>query len=142
MANARIQSQNRKKRSNEAVNQSNQNTVTSISGITTNPEQFHQLKLAIEAHDYDAFKRILGTSMIGVNDLDEIGGPSLLMIASEAGCLRIVKELISRGADVDYQDSDNWTALMCATKEGRVDCANELLDAGASVDLKDMGGWT
>ena len=138
------QTQNRFKRGNSAQNtpsQSNQNTVTSISGITKNPEQFHQLRVAIEGHDIDSFNRVFNQFCFGVNDLDEIGGPSLLMIAAESGCLRILKELISRGADIDYQDYDNWTALMCATKESKVDCALELIESGANIELKDMGGW-
>ena len=133
--------QARKKRSNDTINQSNQNTVTSISGITTNPEQFHQLRLAIEANDLDAFKRILNQTMIAVNDLDEIGGLSLLMIAAEAGSLRIVKDLIARGADQDYQDVDNWTALLCAIKECKSEVAIELIESGCNIRLRDMGGW-
>lgn len=62
------------------------------------------------------------TSQIGPNDLDEvsfvqavvtpfinlfsqkIGSYSFLMIAADVGCLKIMKELINRGADIDYQD--------------------------------------
>ena len=141
MSNLRIQSQIRKKRNNETPNQSNQSTVTSIDGITTNPELFHQLRVSIERHDLDSFKRIMNQSNIGVDDLDEIGGPSLLMIAAECGCKKILKELISRGADIDYQDYDNWTALITATKNGRVECALELIECGANLELKDMAGW-
>lgn len=123
------------------MNASNQNTVTSITAITSNPEQFHQIRLAIESNDYDVFKRLFHQTMIGVNDLDEIGGPSFLMIASEVGSTRIVKELILKGADIDYQDNDYWTALIVASREGHIGVALELIESGANIELRDVNGW-
>lgn len=120
---------------------SNQNTVTSITAITSNPEQFYQIQLAIESNDYDSFKRLFNQPNIGANDLDEIGGPSFLMIASEVGSVRIVKELISKGADIDYQDNDYWSALIVASKEGHIGVALELIESGAKIELKDINGW-
>ncbi|RWS07029.1 kinase D-interacting substrate of 220 kDa-like isoform X2 [Dinothrombium tinctorium] len=72
----------------------------------------------------------------------QVGGYSLLMIATECGLSKFVQELIARGADVNYQDGDDWTALMIAAKENQVDILSDLLEAGANVELRDMGGWT
>lgn len=123
------------------MNASNQNTVTSMSALTTNPEVFHRIRSAIECNDYDEFKRLLCQPTVGVNDLDEIGGPSFLMIAAEVGSSRMIKELISKGADIDYQDNDYWTALIVATREGHTAVVLELIESGCNIELKDINGW-
>ena len=40
------------------------------------------------------------------------------MIAANNGHERAVELLLQRGAEVDLQDSDGWTALMCAADNG------------------------
>uniref|UniRef100_A0A4W6FWE6 Kinase D-interacting substrate 220b n=1 Tax=Lates calcarifer TaxID=8187 RepID=A0A4W6FWE6_LATCA len=64
------------------------------------------------------------------------------MLAAEQGSLEIVQELIRRGANVNLDDVDCWSALICAAKEGHVDVVKELLENSAYIEHRDMGGWT
>uniref|UniRef100_A0A4W5RCK5 Kinase D-interacting substrate 220b n=1 Tax=Hucho hucho TaxID=62062 RepID=A0A4W5RCK5_9TELE len=64
------------------------------------------------------------------------------MLASEQGSIEIVQELIRRGANVNLDDVDCWSALICAAKEGHVEVVKELLESTAYIEHRDMGGWT
>uniref|UniRef100_A0AAQ5YG38 KAP NTPase domain-containing protein n=1 Tax=Amphiprion ocellaris TaxID=80972 RepID=A0AAQ5YG38_AMPOC len=61
---------------------------------------------------------------------------------SEQGNLEILQELIRRGANVNLDDVDCWTALISAAKEGHVEVVRELLENNANLEHRDMGGWT
>lgn len=69
-------------------------------------------------------------------------GQTPLMLASEQGSLEIVQELIRRGANVNLDDVDCWSALISAAKEGHVEVVRELLENSAYIEHRDMGGWT
>ncbi|KAF7201731.1 kinase D-interacting substrate of 220 kDa B isoform X2 [Nothobranchius furzeri] len=69
-------------------------------------------------------------------------GQTPLMVAAEVGSLEIVQELIRRGACVDMDDVDCWTALISAAKEGHIEVVTELLENNANLEHRDMGGWT
>lgn len=45
-----------------------------------------------------------------------------------------------RGADIQAEDMDNWTALLCATKAGHIEIVLYLLDHGADIEHREMGG--
>ncbi|XP_053213387.1 kinase D-interacting substrate of 220 kDa B-like isoform X2 [Panonychus citri] len=111
-------------------------TVLVISGY------FNDARELIEDGKNDQLISLLDEGRLGVNDVGEAGGMSLLMVAAESGNLRIVQELIRRGADLNYQDLDDWNTLITATKEGNLDIVTELVEAGATLDATDMGGWT
>uniref|UniRef100_A0A667XMY9 Kinase D interacting substrate 220 n=1 Tax=Myripristis murdjan TaxID=586833 RepID=A0A667XMY9_9TELE len=64
------------------------------------------------------------------------------MVAAEQGSLEIVRELIRRGANVNLDDVDCWTALISAAKEGHIDVVRELLENNANLEHRDMGGWS
>uniref|UniRef100_A0A3Q3L3K8 Kinase D-interacting substrate 220b n=1 Tax=Mastacembelus armatus TaxID=205130 RepID=A0A3Q3L3K8_9TELE len=64
------------------------------------------------------------------------------MLAAEQGSLDIVQELIRRGANVNLDDVDCWSALISAAKEGHVEVVKELLENSAYIEHRDMGGWT
>ncbi|XP_064195872.1 kinase D-interacting substrate of 220 kDa B isoform X4 [Anguilla rostrata] len=87
---------------------------------------------AIKAH-LEKFKEVDGRSD---------NGQTPLMLASEQGSLEIVQELIRRGANVNLDDVDCWTALISAAKEGHVEVVKELLESSAYIEHRDMGGWT
>ncbi|TRY55963.1 hypothetical protein DNTS_011345 [Danionella cerebrum] len=87
---------------------------------------------AVKAH-LDKFKEVDGRSD---------NGQTPLMLASEQGSLDIVQELIRRGANVNLDDVDCWSALISAAKEGHVEVVNELLENSAYIEHRDMGGWT
>lgn len=69
-------------------------------------------------------------------------GQTPLMLAAEQGSLEIVQELIRRGANVNLDDVDCWSALISAAKEGHLDVVDELLENDAYIEHRDMGGWT
>ncbi|KAK3563407.1 hypothetical protein QTP86_026229, partial [Hemibagrus guttatus] len=69
-------------------------------------------------------------------------GQTPLMLAAEQGSVEIVQELIRRGANVNLDDVDCWTALISASKEGHVEVVQELLANNANLEHRDMGGWT
>ena len=54
-----------------------------------------------------------------------------------------VKDLIRRGADVDYQDSpDGWTPLIYSIYYGNTNARKVLIDAGADIELGDYANRT
>ncbi|KAM6954348.1 kinase D-interacting substrate of 220 kDa B isoform 2-T2 [Aplochiton taeniatus] len=87
---------------------------------------------ALKGH-LDKFKEVDGRSD---------NGQTPLMLASEQGSLEIVQELIRRGANVNLDDVDCWSALISAAKEGHEEVVKELLDSSAYIEHRDMGGWT
>ncbi|KAM9435198.1 kinase D-interacting substrate of 220 kDa B isoform 2-T3 [Clarias gariepinus] len=87
---------------------------------------------ALKAH-LEKFKEVDGRSD---------NGQTPLMLAAEQGSLEIVQELIRRGANVNLDDVDCWSALISAAKEGHVEVVKELLDNSAYIEHRDMGGWT
>ncbi|XP_054871836.1 kinase D-interacting substrate of 220 kDa B isoform X7 [Amphiprion ocellaris] len=87
---------------------------------------------ALKAH-LDRFKEVDGRSD---------NGQTPLMLAAEQGSLEIVQELIRRGANVNLDDVDCWSALISAAKEGHMDVVKELLENSAYIEHRDMGGWT
>ncbi|XP_067273656.1 kinase D-interacting substrate of 220 kDa B isoform X4 [Pseudorasbora parva] len=87
---------------------------------------------AVKAH-LDKFKEVDGRSD---------NGQTPLMLASEQGSIEIVQELIRRGANVNLDDVDCWSALICAAKEGHEEVVKELLENSAYIEHRDMGGWT
>ncbi|XP_023680586.1 kinase D-interacting substrate of 220 kDa B isoform X2 [Paramormyrops kingsleyae] len=87
---------------------------------------------AVKVH-LDKFKEVDGRSD---------NGQTPLMLAAEQGSLEIVQELIRRGANVNLDDVDCWTALISAAKEGHVEVVMELLENSAYIEHRDMGGWT
>ncbi|XP_068609521.1 kinase D-interacting substrate of 220 kDa B [Brachionichthys hirsutus] len=87
---------------------------------------------ALKAH-LDRFKEVDGRSD---------NGQTPLMLAAEQGSLEITQELIRRGANVNLDDVDCWSALISGAKEGHEEVVKELLESSAYIEHRDMGGWT
>jgi ankyrin repeat protein len=58
--------------------------------------------------------------------------------------LNLVSDLITLGANVDWQDEDNYnyTPLHLAVREESVEIARMLIDSGADLNLQDQWGYT
>jgi ankyrin repeat protein len=65
-------------------------------------------------------------------------------VRSDKPNLNLVSDLIVLGANVDWQDEDNFnrTPLHWATIWGRLEIARMLIDAGADVNVQDDRGMT
>lgn len=68
-------------------------------------------------------------------------GMTPLMLASELGNERAVRELIARGAFLDHR-SHGYTALHLASLKGHFPIVLDLIEAGAALDLRDWNGQT
>merc|ERR1712029_383919 len=72
-------------------------------------------------------------------------GTSLLNAASE-GYLRGLKEILSRGVNLEFSEwnslsrLDGKTALLLASENGHVGIIRELLDRGANIEAQDKYG--
>ncbi len=84
-------------------------------------------------------------------DEEDKHGYSLLISAAHYGNLAVVRELLSRGATVDFREHrpDGWTPLMFATRAPEndihathdfIDIVRLLIAAGADVNARDGAG--
>ena len=74
-------------------------------------------------------KRLL--TIYNVDTCDE-RGDSLLMFASCNGNQKMCKTLLKKGASVDKENHDGWTALLYSSWKGHIEVCNMLL--GYCVD--------
>jgi ankyrin repeat protein len=65
-----------------------------------------------------------------------------LLNAAQVGDAGNIKSLLKKGANVNYVDSDSWTALMWAVCYGNKETAKVLLEAKADVNYTTTNGWT
>ncbi len=65
-----------------------------------------------------------------------------LLVASKAGDVEAMTQLLDGGAAVDQANGDGTTSLWIACQNGRVDAARLLLDKGAEVNRADEGRRT
>ena len=64
------------------------------------------------------------------------------MFASHFGNLKIVKKLITAGAEIDATDKDGNTALLIAAKLGYDKVVGFLIESNADINVQDNLGWT
>jgi len=64
------------------------------------------------------------------------------MLASSNGHKDIVQLLIGKGAILDVQLEDDWTALMLTSSKGHKDIVQLLIDNGAILDVQKKDGYT
>lgn len=69
-------------------------------------------------------------------------GLTPLMVSADGGHSRIVRILLSRGANVSIVDDDCRTALHFSVLHGHSDVAKLLIKAGADTEARDYGGLT
>ncbi|KAK8071354.1 ankyrin [Apiospora hydei] len=66
----------------------------------------------------------------------------ILNTAASLGDDRLVRFLISRGADLNKRDGDGWTPIQLAVRYGRTETVHTLLEKGAELSSKDKLGDT
>lgn len=71
-----------------------------------------------------------------------VSGCKSLNEAAMKGDSSRVKDLISRGADINAQDKDGRTALMYASQNGQAGIVRMLVEAKADVNARDKDGAT
>jgi cytohesin len=70
------------------------------------------------------------------------GGLTPLLFAAREGCADCVRALLDGGADPDFANPKNVTALFLAIDNAHMDTAKLLIEAGANVDKWDWWGRT
>ncbi|XP_047684131.1 ankyrin repeat domain-containing protein 29 isoform X5 [Prionailurus viverrinus] len=69
-------------------------------------------------------------------------GTTLLMVASYAGHIDCVRELVLQGADINLQRESGTTALFFAAQQGHNDVVRFLFEFGASTECRTKDGGT
>lgn len=64
-----------------------------------------------------------------------------LHVAAETGDLSLIKSLLERGADVNYQDEYGYCAVLRTVHGDYSDCMQLLIDHGANPDFKNSDGY-
>ena len=64
------------------------------------------------------------------------------MTACRSGCMKVIKLLLARGANVDVPDSSGYTALLLASAGGKIEVFKLLLTSGADIEQPDNYGNT
>ncbi|XP_012860170.2 ankyrin repeat domain-containing protein 29 [Echinops telfairi] len=77
-------------------------------------------------------KLLLNSGRVDV-DCRDSHGTTLLMVASYAGHLDCVRELVLQGADINLQREDGGTALLAASQYGHMKVVDTLLKHGANI---------
>lgn len=67
---------------------------------------------------------------------------SPLMIAAEQGLTDCIRQMLARGANVNWQNGAGTTALLEAVRNGRKNAATLLIEAGADVNVMDTNKQT
>ncbi|XP_026983417.1 ankyrin repeat domain-containing protein 29 isoform X5 [Sagmatias obliquidens] len=75
-------------------------------------------------------------------DCRDSNGTTLLMIASYAGHIGCVKEIVLQGADINLQRESGTTALFFAAQQGHNDVVRFLFEFGASTEFRTKDGGT
>jgi len=65
-----------------------------------------------------------------------------LIEAGKKGRVEEVTALLNRGANIDAQDQNGWTALMWSVSHGDLKVIQLLLDGGANINVRDQKGST
>ena len=113
-------------------------------------------KVKIDSFDYNGYSLVYHAIIkdmpsVALELIDKLGdinasytrdGNSALMIAASYGDVSLVRELINRGADVNFKNERGETALMEAGETGNIDIIRLLIDSGANVNEKSKQNFT
>jgi ankyrin repeat protein len=101
---------------------------------------------AIEHNDIKAVDIMLNAdtnvALLLATHNKNMDGATPLMIASCSGHAKVVKRLLSAGADIFQKDNIDCTALHYASVYGKLEVIQILLNAGANINATDKYGKT
>ena len=96
---------------------------------------------AVRAGNKAECKRLLKLKDIDIHERDKILiGRSAIIWASIEGRMKIIKLLLSKGANVNDKDNHGYSVIILASYEGHMNVAELLLSKGANVNDKDNDG--
>lgn len=72
----------------------------------------------------------------------DIRGRTPIIVAAEEGDAVRVRQLLTKGVQVDAVDDCRWTAMMRAAASGHADIVITLLEHGAAIDHREKSGYT
>ena len=102
-------------------------------------EQVNKLFIDIQKGDLNAVKSFLEANNI---DICDNYNRTALMNACLYGKDEIVEWLLGKGADVNLQDKNGYTALHFSAQEMFASCTQKLLASGANPNIQDVHGNT
>ena len=96
----------------------------------------------MSANGLDKFLSLSHDDPIDLNRVNPTTHLTPLMVACKSNRLRsnMIKLLIEKGAEVDYQYNHHDSALMRAVEGGNIEAVETLISCGARVDLENSGG--
>ncbi|WP_395460254.1 ankyrin repeat domain-containing protein [Wolbachia endosymbiont (group B) of Myelois circumvoluta] len=99
------------------------------------------LQTAAESCSYEVIELLVGKNVVYV---DEIGSSGLtpLGYASNSGCLKVVRFLVDKEANIHVTSKYGSTALHNATHAGNLEVIEFLLKKGANPNIIDNNGKT
>jgi ankyrin repeat protein len=100
-----------------------------------------ELIVAADANNLLEIQRLLSVGA-DVNVRDTANGVTPLIVASCAGHVQVVKELVEHGAEIEAKTIDGYTALHFACAQGHPAVVKELRDHGANIEAKENHGST
>jgi len=106
---------------------------------------YAQLERALRAGDLGQLPAEVSHAADFPNVLDPYTDTPLLALAISWAPVSAVRQLLSFGADPNFEALDGFPALLGAVMAGRPDTSSllqVLLDAGAEVDRQGINGWT
>lgn len=116
-------------------------TVLLSSGMTLYSADILDLVRLLDRNDTATFQSRI-QNLSDANALRSDNNKTVLMYACWVGNLEAVKYLISRGADVNAQDSGGATALHLSAWKGNVPIALYLIENGASGQIMSKEGMS
>ncbi len=97
----------------------------------------------VEKNDIDGINML--TKSHGINCYDAYKR-TFLILASSKGNEVILNHLIEKGADIDFQDKNGFSALHFASQNNEIGIVEILLNKGANPNVRDFHGnppiWT
>lgn len=106
--------------------------------INAESEQGSAFSLALKAGKFAIAEFLLGIGALPSQGFKP-GQASALMIAAESGQNSLVKKLILKGVDIDYQDSQGFSAIATATLNRHLTTMKILINAGVEVNVAPEG---